>query len=105
MLEKTYQAKLVKKLYSLLPDCIVLKNDSEYMQGIPDLLVLFNNQWAALEVKRRKPAPKDFEPNQEYYLERLGSMSFAACVYPENEEEVINALLETFRVTRSSRIS
>ena len=28
-----------------------MKSDSGYLQGIPDLLILFNDKWAALNVK------------------------------------------------------
>jgi hypothetical protein len=94
MLERNYQAKLIKKLRALLPGCFILKNDSSYMQGVPDLLVLFGTRWAMLEVKKAYPRPgsDDFEPNQEYYIEKLNDMSFCACIYPTNENEVLRAL-------------
>lgn len=105
MLERVFQADLIKKLRQMFPDCIVLKNDAEYMQGVPDLLILWKNKWAMLEVKRRRPrSSADFEPNQEWYLEKMDQMSFAACIYPENEEEVLSALQRSFRSTRSTRL-
>lgn len=106
MRERDYQAKLIKKLKSLYPGCMILKNDSGYMQGIPDLTILYKDKWAALEVKAKTPKSANaFEPNQEWFLEKMGEMSFAACVYPENEEDVLNGIQQTFTSGRSSRLS
>lgn len=94
MVESQYQSKLIKKLYDMFPGCIVLKTDASHQQGIPDLLILWKDQWASLEVK---PSPSsNIQPNQDYYVERLDKMSFAAYIYPENEEEVLNALQQAF---------
>ncbi len=90
MLERDYQARLIRKLRRLFPGCIILKNDTDYLQGIPDLLILYGRNWAALEVKASEDAPE--QPNQEYYVELMGEMSFAAFIYPEVEEEVLYAL-------------
>ena len=54
MLENKFQSKLIKEIKNRFPGCIVLKNDSGYIQGIPDLIILFKNKWAALEVKKSK---------------------------------------------------
>ena len=67
-----------------------MKNDSSYIQGIPDLLVLHNDRWAALECKKNSKASK--RPNQEYYVNKMDDMSFARFVCPENREEVLNDL-------------
>lgn len=90
MLESDYQAKLIKKLRVMFPGCIVLKNDSERRQGIPDLLVLHGDRWGALEVKASERSPK--QANQDYYVETLNEMSFAAFIYPSIEKEVLDAL-------------
>lgn len=90
MTENKYQAKLIKRIRSLLPGCIVVKNDPTYIQGIPDLIVLYGERWAALEVKASAKARH--RPNQDYYIDALGEMSFANFIYPENEEEVLDAL-------------
>lgn len=106
MLERDYQRKLIKKIKRLLPDCMVLKNDSSYLQGIPDLTILFEDRWAVLEVKPEEPlSPRDYEPNQRWYLDVMNEMSFAACIYPENEREVLNALQHALRPRRPARIS
>lgn len=105
MLERTYQAGLIKRLYERFPGCFILKNDSGYLQGVPDLLVLWRNKWAMLEVKAKEPVcSNDFEPNQEWYLELLDSMSFARCIFPENEEEVLDALERSFSPRRKARL-
>ena len=44
MTEPEYQAKLIKKLKKIFPGCIVQKEDSGYLQGIPDLLILYNQE-------------------------------------------------------------
>lgn len=95
MLENKFQAKLIKDIKKRLPGCIVMKNDSGYIQGIPDLLVLHNDKWAALECKKNETA--DRQPNQEYYVELMDSMSFARFIYPENREEILDELQSTLQ--------
>lgn len=89
-LERDFQAKLIKEIKELLPDCLVMKNDSSYIQGIPDLLILYEDKWACLEVKRSLNAKR--QPNQDYYIEKMKGMSFASYICPENKEEVLNDL-------------
>jgi len=103
MLERRYQAQLIKKLRRMFPGCVILKNDSSYMQGVPDLILLYENHWAMLEVKASANA--DQQPNQEYYVDQLNQMSFAAFIYPENEQEVFLALQLAFQLNRDSRVS
>jgi len=93
--ESQYQAKLKKKLMAMFPGCIVMKNDPNYIQGIPDLTVLWKNKWALLECKIESEAHK--QPNQQYYIDKGKQMSFAAFICPENEEEVLNDLQQAFR--------
>ena len=93
--ENQYQAKLIKKIYELFPDCMILKADSSYKQGMPDLLILWNDNWASLEVKLSASSPS--QPNQDYYIDRFSNMSFAAYIYPENEEEILLALQQAFK--------
>lgn len=54
MLENKFQANLIKELKKLFPGCIVMKNDASYIQGIPDLLILYNDKWASLECKKAR---------------------------------------------------
>ena len=94
MLENKFQAKLIKRIKDLFPGCIVMKNDSSYIQGIPDLLVLNNRRWASLECKKNANAKK--QPNQEYYVDKMDNMSFSRFICPENEDEVLEELAEHF---------
>ncbi len=103
MREGEYQRKIIDKLEILFPGCIVLMNDPGYTQGVPDLTVFYNDQWAALEIKLSVKASR--QPNQSYYIDRMNDMSFAAFLCPENEEEVLNALQSTFGSGRKARIS
>lgn len=93
-LEKIFQSELIKELRELFPGCIILKNDPTYIQGIPDLLILFEDKWAALEVKKSITA--SHRPNQEFYVNKMGRMSYANFIYPENKEVVLNELQEAF---------
>lgn len=95
MLESQFQAKLIKELKKLFPGCIVMKSDSGYLQGIPDLLILFNDKWAALECKQHADAKK--QPNQEYYVGKMDEMSFSRFICPENKEEVLHDLQQSFQ--------
>ena len=101
--ESPYQAKLIRKLKKMFPGCVVLKNDAGYIQGIPDLTILYKDHWAVLEVKASEDSPQ--QPNQDYYIKHLGEMSYSAFIYPENEEAVLRDLQLTFRSVRSARIS
>lgn len=104
MLERDYQAQLIPLLEGIFPGCFVMKQDTSYQQGVPDLVIFYRNTWAMLEVKRKKPTrPGDWEPNQPYFLEKFDNMSFAACIYPENEQEVIDALQQAFQPRRTTR--
>ena len=103
MKENQFQAQLIKDIKECFPGAVVLKNDATYIQGIPDLLVLFKDKWAALECKKGSGAHR--QPNQTYYVDMLNKMSYASFICPENREEVMNELQQTFRATRPTRIS
>lgn len=92
-LERDFQAKLIKEIKSIFPGCIVMKTDPTYIQGLPDLLILHNDKWAALEVKRSANASK--RPNQDYYVEKMDDMSYASFIYPENKEDILDELRKT----------
>jgi len=102
VLESDFQAKLIASLKDIFPGCMVIKNDPNYRQGFPDLLVLFNDRWAALEVKASENAA--VQANQRYYVEKLNGMSYAAFIFPENLEEILNELQFAFRTRRSPRV-
>lgn len=86
-----------------LPGAIILKNDPNYIQGIPDLTVFCDNKWATLEVKTGKRA--SHQPNQDYYVDLMNQMSFSAFIYPENKEEILDGLQHTLRPNGKTRIS
>lgn len=99
--ESQFQRELIDELEERFPGCFILKNDSGYAQGIPDLLVLYRNKWAMLEVKPRHNAPH--RPNQDYYVDLFDGMSFGAFIFPENKEDVLNDLQSTFQPRRDAR--
>lgn len=90
MLENKFQANLIRELKNEFPGCIVMKNDSSYIQGIPDLLVLHKDKWASLEVKRSSNA--SHQPNQDYYVDKMNEMGFSRFVCPENKDNVMTDL-------------
>ena len=94
MLESKFQGNLIKKLKNEFPGCIVLKNDSSYLQGIPDLTIFYKDKWATLECK--KSANASHQPNQDYYVDQMNEMSFSRFIYPENEQEVLAELKHSF---------
>lgn len=93
-LESKFQADLIKELKNIFPGCIIGKID--FIQGIPDLLVLFENKWATLECKKFAGAKR--QPNQPYYVELMDNMSFSRFICPENKEEVLYDLQQAFRL-------
>lgn len=98
MVERDFQALLIRELKVMFEGCVVLKNDSSYLQGVPDLLVLYKNHWAMLEVKDAYTARR--RPNQAYYIDLFDEMSFAAFICPENKEEILNDLQQSFGIRR-----
>lgn len=93
--ESAFQTKLKKELQCVFPGCMVLKLDPGDYQGIPDLLILWNDRWATLECKRSGDA--SHQPNQDYYVDLMDQMSFSAFIFPENKEEVLDALEQSFK--------
>jgi len=93
--ENKFQADLIKEIKSILPGCIVMKNDPNYLQGIPDLLILYEGKWAALECKASSSSPR--QPLQDYYINYMNKMSYASWIYPENKEDVLDELLQALR--------
>lgn len=92
--ESEFQSSLIKELKERFDGCIVTKLDEQYIQGIPDLLILYNDKWATLECKRNASA--SHRPNQDYYVNKMNSMAFSKFIYPENKEEVLNELQRAF---------
>ena len=99
--EGKVQKKVIEELEKRLPGCIILKNDPNYIQGIPDLLVLHNSRWAALEVKESKTAKH--QCNQDWYVHRMNHMSYASFIYHENMEGVLDEVQSTLQSSRPTR--
>lgn len=93
--ESRFQADLIKDLKDIFPGCMVMKNDANYIQGIPDLTILYNDRWASLECKRSED--ESHQPNQDYYVEKMNSMSYSAFIFPENKEKILNELEQALK--------
>lgn len=98
MAEGAYKRYLRRELERRFPGCMVIKLDPSFMPGLPDMLILFNDRWAVLEAK--VSARAKIQPNQPYYVELLGRMSFAAFIYPENEEVIFGELEQALQPDR-----
>lgn len=101
--ESKFQSDLIKELRELLPGCAILKNDANHLQGVPDLLILYKDRWALLEVKRSESEPR--QPNQEYYVDWFNKMSYSAFIYPENKEDILHEVQQALRSRRTTRRS
>ena len=102
--ESDFQRDLIAEIKERLPGSIVYKNEP-YIQGFPDLTIYYGPKWATLEVKRSADASR--RPNQEYYVEKLNNMGFSSFIFPENKEDVLNAMEQSLkgRSRRRSRVS
>lgn len=98
MLENKFKQQLTKEIEQRFPGAIVLHMDPNEIQGIPDLLVLYEDKWAALEGKKSKS--ESHRPNQDYYVDLMDKMSFARFIFPENKEDVLDELQAAFRAER-----
>jgi hypothetical protein len=97
-LEKKFQHRVISELMRRYPGAIVLKNDPNYIQGFPDLTILYNNWWGVLEVKADETSSR--QPNQAYYVEECDRMSFGSFIFPQNHEEVLHAIQLSLRSNR-----
>ncbi len=94
MLERVFQHQVISELKEMFPGCFIMKNDSSYIQGAPDILILYGPHWAMLECKKSEHEHR--QPNQEYYVDMLDRMSFSRFIYPENKEIVFDELQRAF---------
>ena len=102
-LERKYERELIDHLNERYPGCVIRKNDPSRDQGIPDLTIYIGDWWGMLEVKASKNSPQ--QPNQDYWVDYYNTMSFAAFIYPENEEQVLNELQRSLESSRSARVT
>lgn len=98
MTEAKFKTELKKEIEKRLPGSIVMYLNPNDIQGIPDLHVLYGSRWASLEAKKSKNEPH--RPNQDYYVDKMNGMSFAAFIFPENKEEVLDAMERALRSSR-----
>ena len=101
--ESKFQKDLIDEIRERYPGCIIMKNDSGYIQGIPDWTILYGDKWAVLEAKRDKDAIH--QPNQDYYVEMMNDMSYSSFIDPDNEQEVLDEMEQTFAHRRATRVS
>lgn len=92
--ECDFQSSVINEIYDRIPGVSVTKQDANYMQGIPDLLIIKDSKWAMLECKKSSKA--SHQPNQDFYVDKFNKMSFASFIYPENRKEVVNGLQKLF---------
>ena len=90
--ENKFQSQLKTEILKRFPGAMVTKLDARYIQGIPDLLILYKNKWATLECKRS--ASESHQPNQDLY---------SSFIYPENKEDVLNEMEQAFKARKHSR--
>lgn len=93
-LESEFQAGLKKDVGLILPGSYMFKLDSSEWQGIPDQLILWEDRWAILELKRSANSP--YQPNQEWYIKQFNQMSYSSVCYPENKEVVLSEIQQAF---------
>ena len=103
MLERKFQAQLICEITEMFPNCVVLKNDPNYIQGFPDLTILTDKGWALLECKKSKD--EKHQPNQDYYIDWAKKNSYGSFIFPENKEEVLCELQSALQSNRKTRVS
>ena len=101
MLENKFKTKLVKEIKDRFEGSEVFHLNPLEKQGVPDLLILYKKKWGVLEGK--KESNSSHRPNQNYYVDKYNKMSFARFISPENKEEVLDELEQTFRPKRNTR--
>lgn len=97
-LESSFKTETIAIIRDMFPGCIIMKNDANYLQGIPDMLILFGKHWAALEFKKEKNSRQ--QPNQSYYVDLMNDWSYASFIHPENRELVLDELQFAFSARR-----
>lgn len=93
--EGKFKKELKNDLKEMFPGCIITQLDPNDIQGIPDMLILYKDRWATLECKKSENA--HHQPNQDYYVDTMNSMSYSSFIFPENKEAVLNELQQALR--------
>ena len=93
--ESEFQTRLIHRLESMFPNAFIYKTSPYAPQGFPDITINHSSGlWAYLECKIRRDAKR--QPNQDWYVDKLNKWGFAAFIYPDNEEEVLDKLKDYF---------
>lgn len=100
--EAAFQHRVVERLRIMLPSAFIFKSSPYAPQGFPDITILYEGKWAALECKRSENEIR--QPNQEWYVTRCNEMAFCSFIFPENEEEVIADLLKYLSGSRNKHL-
>lgn len=96
--EGRFKEELTQDLENLFPGCVILKNDEQLLQGVPDMLILYRQHWAMLEAKESENAAR--QPNQDYYVDLFDRMSYGAFIFPENKRTILRELQQAFGTRR-----
>lgn len=102
-LERDYKPELmarIKNRFSSFGEVRFQHNDpnAPASQGIPDLTVFIGPTWSLLETKRSAKSKK--RPNQDWWIDFWSRTTFCSVIFPENEEEVLNALERSLAARR-----
>ena len=95
-LERDYQSALIQKIRRMYPNAIILKNDANYLQGVPDLSIFHGPNYAMLETKQSSSASR--QANQEWYISLFQSWAYGAFIDPSNEKDILNELQEALQL-------
>lgn len=103
MLESKFKKETIERIKKRFRD-LDLDFIDTHNRSMPDIFVIGPWSWAALEFKRSKLAAQQAQqPNQirefadqEYHIIRLNRKGYAAFVFPENLEEVLDDLEGVF---------
>ena len=94
-LENRYQEDLIDRLETIFPECLIMKSDANYRQGIPDIAIYDGPFYAILEVKKDSEAKH--QPNQDWYINHFLTMgAYAAFIFPENEDQILDEVTSYF---------
>lgn len=89
-LEAAFKKRVLNTIREMFPGCEIIHNPANYRKGIPDTTILYGDRWVLLEFKKSATASK--RPNQDYHVERLNNMGYAAFIYPENEGTILDEI-------------
>lgn len=90
MTENKIQQIMIAELRDMFPDWFVFPMSGSDYQGFPDILILYKDTYAVLEVKREIDSPK--QPNQDYYIRFMSKCVFSSFIWPDVKEEVYRDL-------------